>query len=109
MSALPTRPPEAPRRPSPAWLLVVLAAGLAPTALGADPLVVLTAVTTAASLIPKGADTVQLLTCPHCGRTTPHTELSVLPTFDCTGQVLVVYTTYRCHHCGRQHRTRTTP
>src|SRR5690606_411437 len=57
VSALPTRPPEAPRRPSPAWLLIVLAAGLAPTALGADPLVVLTVVTTAASLIPKGADT----------------------------------------------------
>ncbi|WP_157080149.1 hypothetical protein [Thermobifida cellulosilytica] len=48
-----------------------------------------------------------LLKCPYCARTTPHTELSVLPAFDCAGQLLVVFTTYRCHRCGRRHRTRT--
>jgi len=50
-----------------------------------------------------------LLPCAHCAQTTPHTELSVFPAFDCTGQLLALFTIYQCQRCGHQHYIRNAP
>ncbi|WP_158562753.1 hypothetical protein [Marinitenerispora sediminis] len=46
------------------------------------------------------------LWCPTCGQRTFHTEITVRPVLDCTGQVLAVFGTFECRRCQRRQRVR---
>jgi len=93
----------------PPRLLAAFAAALVPVLLGAELSTALTALVTVMSLTSIEGEPMHLLPCAHCAQTTPHTELSVFPAFDCTGQLLALFTIYQCQRCGHQHYIRNAP